>query len=395
VFNGGIRDFFAGFIGARGCCGGGCCGGMTPPPRERDYDPAPRYDRGLAAAPRQAPMGCYASIPYSCTGCSGMMYAGGSCFGSSCFGSSGMMSVPMPSLGNGYALPIEASYGMNLPNCDCGSMPVAFGESPAIPRLGRPLFENPNIMNPNVPRDGFSQPFEAQPSMTESRSSLRGPESEKQRGTITIRLPAEAKLFVEGQQQKVTNGTRTFVTPPLPADREAIYNVKIEIVRDGETMTLTKKAYVRAGGSTVVEFTDYAASKSAPKGDTAAKSPLPKLPDMLVTLPELSAPRPGGSTGEIPTVKPPVSDNAKFTVKLPEGAVLYVNGAKNDRSEALRLFATPTLAPGKSYQYVMKAELTRNGLPEYQEQKIDFQAGDNLTLDFTSLGVAESRTARK
>ena len=43
---------------------------------------------------------------------------------------------------------------------------------------------------------------------------------------------------------------------------------------------------------------------------------------------------------------------------LPEGASLFVNGAKNERTELVRLFTTPTLAPGKSYQYVMKAEIS-------------------------------------
>ena len=65
-----------------------------------------------------------------------------------------------------------------------------------------------------------------------------------------------------------------------------------------------------------------------------------------------------------------------------------MNGGKNERSELVREFTTPTLTPGKAYQYTMRAELTRNGLPEYQESKVDFRAGDALTVDFTSLADA-------
>ena len=52
--------------------------------------------------------------------------------------------------------------------------------------------------------------------------------------------------------------------------------------------------------------------------------------------------------------------------------------------------ATPTLKPGKAYTYTMRAEITRNGLPEYQESKVEFRAGDALTVDFTSLGGAKA-----
>lgn len=61
-----------------------------------------------------------------------------------------------------------------------------------------------------------------------------------------------------------------------------------------------------------------------------------------------------------------------------------MNGAKNERTELTRVFHTPTLTAGKTYEYTMKSETTRNGLPEYQEQKVEFRAGDVLTVDFTA-----------
>jgi uncharacterized protein (TIGR03000 family) len=226
------------------------------------------------------------------------------------------------------------------------------------------------------------------------------------RGRVQVRVPADAKLFVEGKQLSVKDGERTFVTPPLPTDREAVYTFKVEYTRDGETVTLSRKVKVRANATTPVDFTEP--SGSVLKGDPVKGLPpvpsLPPVPTDAVKAPALppvpafdsrttTKPSTDAKT-EVPTVKPPPGlDVAKITVKLPAGATLYVNGGKNERTEAVREFTTPTLTPGKVYQYTMKAELTRNGLPEYQESKVEFRAGDALTVDFTSL--ADPRSAAK
>jgi uncharacterized protein (TIGR03000 family) len=376
VFNGGIRDFF---LGGRGCCGGGCCGGSGMA-RERERDPRPLdrgYDRGYVAAPR--PSGCYASMPY--TGCSGscnggIVYAGNGCTG----GLPGMM---MP--GDGYAMPTEAAYSMGAADCNCGSTPAVFGSMPGIPRIGSPAYDP--IENPRLPMGEWAQPREAPGIMETRRKVPMQTEPDATRGTVTVKMPADAKLFVEGKSLSVKDGERTFITPPLPTDKEAQYSFKIEFVRDSEVLSIEKKVYIRAGKTTTVNFNDILGSKMKSGGDAVTKA----LPEVME--PKMNSNTTARANEEVPTVKPPVMDHAKFTVKLPEGATLYVNGAKNERTELTRLFTTPTLAPGKSYQYVMKAEISRNGLPEYQEQKIDFQAGDNLTIDFTNL--TGERTAKK
>ena len=393
LFHGGVRDFFSG-LGGRGCCGGGCCGGCNgSAPRERERDPIPprdrdnSYDRGAMIPRAPAPQS-------SCIG--GAMIANGSCFGGmvaagGCTGGLGAYgqpySIPQPF---GYAQPIEASYPM-AGNCDCGPA-GSLQPSMGLPSLGMPygggLEGYPSIENPNVPMPGYAQPKEAPGIEVERQGSTRNkiPLNEKpesNRGTVVVNIPSDAKLFVEGRAMKVTNGERSFVTPPLPTDREAVYSFKIEFTRDGETITQSKKVNIRAGATTKVEFTDAMA-----KGIRTSDKP----PENLPPLNAKSTAKPAPAV-DVPTVVPPALDHAKITVTLPKGATLYVNGTKNDRKELVREFTTPTLTPGKKYQYVMKAELIRDGLPEYQEQNIEFRAGDNLTLDFSSL--AEERKVAK
>jgi uncharacterized protein (TIGR03000 family) len=280
------------------------------------------------------------------------------------------------------------------------------------PQLGSPLMTSdpyrndfPSIAPPNVPirmpGDGFDSPAQPRPADVERNSSPIHENlklslgSDSRRAQVIVKLPAEAKLSVEGRPLTVTNGERTFVTPPLPADRDAIYSFKVEYTRDGETLARTRKVKVRAGETIVVEFTDlFATGRNTVAPGRAATTP----PELRPTVPQPTTPFNAKTTAatEAPTVKSPFpADQAKIVVKLPPGATLYVNGAKNDRTETVRDFVTPTLTPGKVYEYTMKAEVVRNGLPEFQEQTVEFRGGDMLTIDFTNLGTKSTQQARR
>ncbi len=326
----------------------------------------------------------------------------------------------MPStVPGGYAQPIEAGFNSLAvqPGCDCnmglgGVMPqMPYGDG--IPRLGSPYMPDdyPRIQSPNVPSTmppGFENPAQPRPApnieLERGNTSRRGAAipsdmpslTDRTRGAVEVKLPIGAKLFVEGRELQVTNGQRTFVTPPLPHDKEGVYRFKVEMDVDGDTVAHTKKVHVRAGATTHVEFAELLASHQAKPG--IVPTPLDTLPE-VPTMPNTDNQHNATSTthvkptqqtsqqqSSVPTVKaPPKIDYASILVTLPEGADLYVNGTKNERTERVREFTTPRLADGKNYQYIMKAQIVRNGLPEYQEQKIDFKAGDSIRLDFTNL----------
>ncbi len=398
LFHGRIANFFQDVFDGRSChgsCNGSCNGNASrdPLPR-RTTDPGyDRYDRGMAS-------GCtgggyaYAPMPIQSMGCTG------GCFGSSsgCFGSTGGfdMGLPMQSYpGNpgGYAQPQSVGFGTPMDtNCNCGTTSLGSIQPqmglPAMPYTGNVgTLDYPTIQSPNLPMvpnrmpnefDNPAQPREA-PGVVEERKKssgsykmpLPGVGENEPRGTVVVKVPKGASLFVEGREMKVTEGERTFVTPPLPTDRDAIYAFKIEY---GDNATQARKVTVKAGRTTVVDFNE----------SSSAKSDAPRM-DAKTT----------GEKKEVPTVKVPGSaDQAKITVKLPAGATLFVNGAKNERSESVREFTTPKLKEGKKYNYTFKAEIVRNGLPEFEESKIEFQAGETLTVDFSQLGSTERKASR-
>jgi uncharacterized protein (TIGR03000 family) len=206
------------------------------------------------------------------------------------------------------------------------------------------------------------------------------------RATVVVRLPADAKLYAEGRPLTLTSGERTFVTPVLPADREFTYSFRAEYVRDGETISQTKKVPVKVGGTATLEFVDLttARDKAAPADLAAKPAPIP-----LTGLPT-AAPKPAAEPAK-PTANPFITpsnanapERARITVKLPPGATLYVDGKKNEGTDSTRVFATPPLPPGQEFAYLMKAEVVKDGRPEYQLTKVTFRAGELVTVDFTA-----------
>jgi uncharacterized protein (TIGR03000 family) len=71
--------------------------------------------------------------------------------------------------------------------------------------------------------------------------------------TLVVKLPADARLLIDGNVTTSTSDVRTFRTPVLPAG-EFRYTLQAEIVRDGKTLTLTKNVNVRAGAETTLTF---------------------------------------------------------------------------------------------------------------------------------------------
>jgi uncharacterized protein (TIGR03000 family) len=67
------------------------------------------------------------------------------------------------------------------------------------------------------------------------------------RARLTVEVPAGAKLYVDGQPVKATSARRDFVTPPLQRGRAYYYELRAEVVRDGQTVGVNRRVIIRAG----------------------------------------------------------------------------------------------------------------------------------------------------
>jgi len=298
-----------------------------------------------------------------CTGsCTGAMpaqvFAGGGCTGSSsysCFGYGSMPGLPSMMPNDGYAVPTPASslyFAQPV-------VPFNFSMMPTAPQIytATPM---PMIANEPIVRTAYA------------------PEAGAERGTVVVRLPADAALFAENRRLNQTGDSRRFVTPVLPAGTDYRYTFRVEYVRNGETISRSKSTTVRAGGTTTMEFDDGLTLKP---GSLTTPASLPQtVPTPMPSAPLVPAPAPvyaGRSTAK------GTPERAKITVKLAPGTTLYIDGKKNDRTELIREFNTPPVPQGQEYAYVMKAEIVRNGQPETQTMKVPFRAGETQQVDFT------------
>lgn len=172
-------------------------------------------------------------------------------------------------------------------------------------------------------------------------------------GKVTVRLPAAAKLFVDGKEANLTNrGTRSFFTPRLERNQDYFYTVKAEMTRNGQTVSESKRVVVRAGQVSGVDFGDMS--------NTVARS---------VT---------------------PASAPARITVSLPADARLFVDDVACNLTSGTRSFDTPKLEPGREYSYVLKAEVERDGKMRTDTRRVVFQAGKQVAVDFRSLDTVNT-----
>jgi uncharacterized protein (TIGR03000 family) len=73
-------------------------------------------------------------------------------------------------------------------------------------------------------------------------------------GTVSIALPADARLIFNGVAAQGTGDKRTYLTPVLNPGQDYQYVLTAEVVRDGQTVTATERVIVRAGTTTAVKL---------------------------------------------------------------------------------------------------------------------------------------------
>jgi uncharacterized protein (TIGR03000 family) len=76
---------------------------------------------------------------------------------------------------------------------------------------------------------------------------------------VVVKLPENARLFVDDQPCPLTSATRAFDTPTLEPGRVYYYTLRAEVTRDGRPVTDSKRVTLRAGEESVVEFGDIGA----------------------------------------------------------------------------------------------------------------------------------------
>lgn len=271
---------------ASGCCGYaapvGCCGGghahlfpLFPGLRARV---AARFSCG----------GCCGGYPVSSTTCHGTGCCGGSCVGSSCLGygfgggaGTGYYVGSVPGgAGYGSSAPGGVYYLGNSPGVNAASFGYNFAGMPTFPQgysmggcYGTGVvgpyyygsdFHNPTISSGTPGGSGVPpMPPPANPELTGSRE-YQATKPAAVPARLTIELPADAVLFVDGEKVTGTGTTRNFHTPNLPAGTY-FYDLKAVVTVDGQPVTEEVRVTVRAGDAKTETFGKLIAAAKAAK----------------------------------------------------------------------------------------------------------------------------------
>jgi uncharacterized protein (TIGR03000 family) len=83
---------------------------------------------------------------------------------------------------------------------------------------------------------------------------------------ITLIVPADAEVFLNGQPTKLTGAKRVFVTPPLAVGKTYLYDVRVRWKVDGKPMEETREITLSPGKNVEVAFGKAPAPKPTGKG---------------------------------------------------------------------------------------------------------------------------------
>ncbi len=64
---------------------------------------------------------------------------------------------------------------------------------------------------------------------------------------LNVNVPADAKVYLENKLMTLGGTDRRFVSPQLPLGSQHVYTVKVEVERNGKTITKTTQAAILAG----------------------------------------------------------------------------------------------------------------------------------------------------
>lgn len=72
----------------------------------------------------------------------------------------------------------------------------------------------------------------------------------------------------------------------------------------------------------------------------------------------------------------------RITLNVPANAEVWFDGTKTTSTGSIRVYTSPSLNPGQSYSYDIRARWEENGKPVEQTQHVSFSPGNHISLTF-------------
>lgn len=194
----------------------------------------------------------YPTPYYSCHGCGYFHY--NSCHGCGCYGwGYGYGYAGCLSLGGCWS-PCYSCYGGGSGSGIYQGVGYAgfsaygnFGNYGMVPYIGAPAFAPPVI---SVQPVGNSTQLESKPVPSRPQVELNRTGT----ASIVVKVPAEAKVFVNDYQMKSTSTERSFTSPELDRGRDYYYTIRVAVEKNGKTVEDSRRVLIRAGETSSLAF---------------------------------------------------------------------------------------------------------------------------------------------
>lgn len=158
---------------------------------------------------------------------------------------------------------------------------------------------------------------------------------------ISINVPANSKVFVNGAATSSTGAARQFVSRGLTNGRQYTYEIRAEWMADGKPATDTKTVQMSAGEQTVLDFTG----------------------------------------AETQNVSKPT--RTKLTLNVPTDAKVYLAGRETSSTGAHREFVSNKVSANGDWQnYAVKVVATVNGKTVTKEKNVRILPGNDQVVSF-------------
>ncbi len=171
----------------------------------------------------------------------------------------------------------------------------------------------------------------APPAATEQTSTAR-------EATLTVNVPSDARVYVNGVQTKSVGSERSYVSRGLRAGFNYSYEVRAAVERDGKLVEETKMVSLQAGRNARVAFA-FEANATAP--------------------------------------------STTLTLNVPADAKVFLAGHETTSSGEVREFTTAKLAAGQSWEnYTVRVDFEQDGQTVSREKTITLTAGEDQIVSF-------------
>jgi uncharacterized protein (TIGR03000 family) len=139
---------------------------------------------------------------------------------------------------------------------------ISDGQLPGIPVSSRPAAPSTVVANSSPAANPVAQVAPANPitpAMAVQPVSRAPGEQVKKAASLVVTLPADARLFVDNVECPIKSlAVRSFNTRPLDVNQLYFYTIRIDMVRDGRTVSDSRHVTVVPGQEIRVNFNQSA-----------------------------------------------------------------------------------------------------------------------------------------